>query len=737
MVNSTGKVTAMDSHSSSTSSGRMKTRIYEMDVSGTPTSSTDIFGTLTFTGEVMRKRLPSDVYEKLRRTMQKNLPLEHDIAEAVAAAMKSWALEHGATHYTHWFQPLTGSTAEKHDSFLEPDHEGGAIEMFSAAQLIQSEPDASSFPSGGIRETFEARGYTAWDPSSPAFILTTEESATLCIPTAFVSWTGEALDKKTPLLRSQEALSHQAMRILGIFGADEGVSRVLTTLGSEQEYFLVDREVYDRRPDLQACGRTLLGAAPAKGHQLDDHYFGAIPSRVLAYMSEVERRLYELGVPVKTRHNEVAPGQYEIAPTFENANVAADHQQLSMHVLSRTARHHGFACLLHEKPFAGVNGSGKHNNWAMCTDTGFNLLDPREEAHENLQFLTFLMGVIQAVNTHGDLLRAAIASAGNDHRLGANEAPPAIISVYLGEMLSDILDQVARGQRRGTKKGGSLAFGSTVLPQIPRHSGDRNRTSPFAFTGNKFEFRAVGSNQSVAWPNTVLNTIVAEALDDLATRIEKKAGKRPTPAKLEQAVRAVLKETVKEHRRVVFDGDNYSQEWHAEAEKRGLPNLRTAPEALAGFKSRKAQALFKKYDVLNARELRARAEVLYEQYNSWLDIEARTMLLMLRTQVMPAAVRYQGELAATVNGAKAAGTEGPVRTLREVSALVTELEAEIDGLDAAVGKVSGEGESRAKSVLKTLVPAMSSARKVADQLETRVPDDLWPLPRYADLMFIR
>jgi glutamine synthetase len=737
MVNSTGKVTPMDSHAPSTSSGRMKTRIYEMDVSGTPRSSTDIFGTLTFTGEVMRKRLPSDVFEKLRRTQQKNLPLDHDIAEAVASAMKSWALEHGATHYTHWFQPLTGSTAEKHDSFLEPDYNGGAIEMFSASQLIQSEPDASSFPSGGIRETFEARGYTAWDPSSPAFILTTDDSATLCIPTAFVSWTGEALDKKTPLLRSQEALSIHAMRILRLFGADDGVSRVTTTLGSEQEYFLIDREMFNRRPDLQATGRTVIGAPPAKGHQLDDHYFGAIPSRVLAYMTEVERRLYELGVPIKTRHNEVAPGQYEIAPTFESANVAADHQQLCMHVLQRTARHHGFACLLHEKPFAGVNGSGKHNNWSMCTDTGINLLDPREETHENIQFLTFLVAVIQAVNTHGDLLRAAIATAGNDHRLGANEAPPAIISVYLGEMLTDILDQVARGQRRGTKKGGNLALGSTILPQIPRHSGDRNRTSPFAFTGNKFEFRAVGSNQSVAWPNTVLNTIVAEALDDLATKIERKVGKRPTPAKLEQSVRAVLKEAVKEHRRIVFDGDNYSATWHAEAEKRGLPNLRTAPEALGGFKTRAAQALFKKYEVLNARELRARADVLYEQYNSWLDIEARTMLLMLRTQVLPAGIRYQRELAETVNASKAAGTEGPERTLREIAALVVELEAEIDGLEASLAKVSGEGEAHSRSILKTIVPAMGSARTVADRLEMCVPEDLWPLPRYAELMFIR
>jgi glutamine synthetase len=501
--------------------------------------------------------------------------------------MKEWAIEHGCTHYCHWFQPLTGATAEKHDAFLTPDEDGRALSTFSGDELIRGEPDASSFPSGGIRDTYEARGYTAWDATSPAFILRSGSGATLCIPTAFVSWTGEALDKKTPLLRSIQAVSKHAMRILKVFGTHKGVSQVITTLGSEQEYFLVARDFYYRRPDLQISGRTLVGAPSPKGHQLDDHYFGAIAERVMAFMNEVERRLYELGVPVKTRHNEVAPGQYEIAPYFENANVATDHQMLIMHTLRACAPHYGLECLLHEKPFAGVNGSGKHNNWSMSTDTGVNLLDPRDEAHTNMQFLVFMMAVVRAIDIYADLLRASISSAGNDLRLGANEAPPAIMSVFLGEMLSDILDQIDRGEAKSTKKGGQLDLGAHTLPQIPRHSGDRNRTSPFAFTGNKFEFRAIGSSSSIAWPNTVLNTIIAESLDELATRLEKETGGSGSK-KLETTVKAILRDVVQEHRRVVFDGDNYDQKWHEQAERRGLPNLRSTVDALPTLSSKKS-----------------------------------------------------------------------------------------------------------------------------------------------------
>ncbi|MHC4129515.1 MAG: glutamine synthetase III family protein, partial [Planctomycetota bacterium] len=573
-------------------------------------SLTEVFGSLTFTGDVMLKRLSEDVFRKLQRTMRQGLPLDPAIANTVAEAMKEWAIEYGCTHYCHWFQPLTGSTAEKHDAFLSPDDEGRALSKFSGDELIRGEPDASSFPSGGIRDTYEARGYTAWDATSPAFILRTGSGATLCIPTAFVSWTGEALDKKTPLLRSIQAVSKQAMRILRVFGTDKGVSQVITTLGSEQEYFLIDRDLYLARQDVQICGRTLMGAASPKGHQLDDHYFGAIAERVMAFMSEVERRLYELGVPVKTRHNEVAPGQYEIAPHFENANVATDHQMLIMHVLRTCAPHHGLECLLHEKPFAGINGSGKHNNWSMSTDTGVNLLDPRDETHTNMQFLVFLMAVVRAIDTHADLLRASISSAGNDLRLGANEAPPAIMSIFLGAMLSDILDQIERGEAKSTKKGGRLDLGAHALPQIPRHSGDRNRTSPFAFTGKKFEFRAIGSSSSIAWPNTVLNTIIAESLDDLATRLEAETGEGSSGKKLETAVKSILRDVVKQHRRVVFDGDNYDPDWHDEAERRGLPNLRSTVDALPTLSSKKAVGLFKKYGVLSERELRARVDVL-------------------------------------------------------------------------------------------------------------------------------
>ncbi len=706
---------------------------------GDATVAAEVYGELTFAGEIMRKHLPENVYRTLRLTMQHGSPLDPEIANTVAHAMKRWAIEHGATHYSHWFQPLTGSTAEKHDAFITPTGDGHAIERFSGDQLVQGEPDASSFPSGGIRETFEARGYTAWDATSPAFIYKSGDTATLCIPTAFVSWTGEALDKKTPLLRSIQAVSKQALRVLKIFGTDEGVSQVITTLGCEQEYFLIDREYWERREDLRLCGRTLLGTPAAKGHQLDDHYFGAIPERVMAFMAEVERRLYELGVPVKTRHNEVAPGQYEIAPIFENANVATDHQMLIMQILRAVAPHHDFVCLLHEKPFAGVNGSGKHNNWALSTDTGVNLLDPRDDAHTNMQFLVFLVAVIRAVDLHADLLRAAIASAANDHRLGANEAPPAIISIYLGDMLSDILEQVARGQAKSTKRGGKLNLGAHTLPQIPRHAGDRNRTSPFAFTGNKFEFRAVGSSASIAWPNTVLNTIVAESLDYMATQFERKVGKNPTPARLETAVKALLKQVVREHRRVVFDGDNYSFDWHTEAENRGLPVLRTAADALPALTARKAQALFNKYDVLSKRELQARTSVLLEQYCTIVGIEARTLVSMLKREALPAALRYQAELAGAVAASDAAGVDA-VEARADLQYLVeqiAELYRAIELVEKAEGAGHEDAARHAARIRDRLLPAMEQARAISDALEQSIPDDLWPLPRYSEMLFLR
>lgn len=701
--------------------------------------ASDYFGRLTFTGDVMMRRLPPNVAMSLNATIARGAPLDPKLANTVAAGMKEWAIEHGATHFCHWFHPLTGSTAEKHDAFLSVNADGVPLEKFSGGALIVGEPDASSFPSGGIRDTYEARGYTAWDANSPAFLLTSSEGVTtLCIPTAFVSYTGEALDTKTPLLRSIQAVAKQAMRVLKIFGADEGVERVVGTLGCEQEYFLIDRELENERLDLAVCGRTLVGAAPPKGHQLDDHYFGTIPARVLSYMSEVESRLFELGVPVKTRHNEVAPGQFEVAPTFESANVAVDHQMLLMHILRDTAGKHGFKCVLHEKPFAGVNGSGKHINWSLSTDSGVNLLDPQEETHTNMQFLVFLCAVIRAVDLHADLLRGSIASAGNDHRLGANEAPPAIMSIFLGEMLTDILDQLQAGKARKTMKGGTLDLGSNSLPLVPRHAGDRNRTSPFAFTGNKFEFRAVGSTAHVAWPNTVLNTIVAESLDWMASQIEKKAGKKPTPAKLESTVRDLLKQVIKEHRRVCFDGDGYSEDWAKEAEKRGLPNIKNASDALTVFSGRAATGLFSKYGVLSARELKARCEVLLEQYCTILEIEGRTLSTMIRTEILPAALRSQAELADVVGATQVAGVECPDSedSLRELVGMVAELRSAIDEVDAAVEGGPAAPAKRAAYLKSTMVPAMERTRAVSDQLETRIAADIWPIPTYSEMLLL-
>ena len=699
----------------------------------------DYFGCRTFTGDVMLQHLSAEVFESLQETINKGKPLDPAIANSVADAMKDWALSQGCTHYTHWFQPLTGTTAEKHDAFLEPDNSGGAIAKFSGDMLIRGEPDASSFPSGGIRDTWEARGYTAWDATSPAFILPNEEGGTLCIPTAFISWTGEALDKKAPLLRSIDIINKHAMRILDIFGSSKGVSRVNTTLGLEQEYFLVDEEFVASRPDLLICGRTLIGAAPPKGHQLDDHYFGKIPERVLAFMDDAEQQLCELGIPIKTRHNEVAPGQYEIAPTFENANVAADHQLLLMQILRVKAREHGFVCLMHEKPFAGVNGSGKHNNWSIATDAGKNLLNPGKEPQNNLQFLTFLCGVMRAVDLHADLLRASIASAGQDHRLGANEAPPAIISIYFGDMLSDVLEQIETGESRAARKGGTLDIGSSTMPKLDRHSGDRNRTSPFAFTGNKFEFRAVGSSSSVAWPNTILNTIIAESLDYIATTLETSLAGSNSPEQRDTQVRKLLQEIVKEHRKIVFDGDNYSQAWHEEAEKRGLSNLRTTADALPILTNPTSLELFERYGVLSARELTARADVCLEQYCTYVQIEARTLVQMLSIQVLPASLRYQLELSQVVTSARETSIDCSRTTgrLHDVAALVNALQEAIETVSFAEVYESEDTYLHANQVRDTLLPAMLVARTISDQLETLVAEDLWPLPSYTDMLFIR
>ncbi len=705
-----------------------------------PTRASDYFGCMTFSGDTMLKRLPSDVFAKLQRTISEGSPLDPAIANTVAVAMKDWAIEHGATHYCHWFQPLTGISAEKHDAFLSPMADGSAIEKFSGNQLIVGEPDASSFPSGGIRDTYEARGYTAWDCTSPAFLMKNPSGIiTLCIPTAFVSWTGEALDKKTPLLRSIQALSAQAMRILRLFGADKGVTHVAGTLGVEQEYFLVEREQFESRLDLALTGRTLIGASAPKGHQLDDHYFGAVPDRVLMFMAEVESRLFELGVPVKTRHNEVAPSQYEIAPTFENANIAVDHQMITMQVLRMVARKHGFECLLHEKPFAGINGSGKHNNWAIATSTGVNLLDPREETHTNMQFLVFLAAVIRAVDTHADLLRASIASAANDHRLGANEAPPAIMSIFLGDMLTDIIDQLEHGTPKKTKSGGELDLGATTLPQIPRHASDRNRTSPFAFTGNKFEFRAVGSTAAVAWPNTVLNTIIAESLDVIATELEKKAGRNPSEAKLETAVKAVLKDVIKKHRRVCFDGDGYSEAWHKEAEKRGLPNMRSTADCLGAFATKKAKDLFAKYKVLNARELAARHDVLVEHYCTVLGIESRTLVQVARTQVLPAALRAQEELATTVSATLAADVDcaETQAELKAYVAMVNELRSATKELETLSSRHHKDEVAEMRFLRDSVVPAMDRVRAACDALERVTPADTWPMPTYAEMLLLK
>jgi len=685
----------------------------------------EVFGANVFNVAVQRERLPGKVFDALQEALETGGAIDAETADAVAAEMKNWALEKGATHFTHVFQPLTGSTAEKHDSFFEPKGgEGKALAGFSGKELIQGEPDASSFPTGGVRATFEARGYTAWDPTSPAFILENPNGSLLCIPTAFASWTGEALDAKIPLLRSMDALSRSAIKALRLLGDSES-QRVFTTVGPEQEYFLIDEQYFFERPDLISTGRTLFGAKPPKGQELDDHYFGTIPERVLAFMLESELEMRKLGIPVKTRHNEVAPGQYEIAPVFENSNVGSDHQQLTMRTMENVARRYGLVCLLHEKPFAGINGSGKHNNWSMGTDTGSNLLDPGDTPADNVHFLFFCAAVIQAVDKHQGLLRASAANIGQDHRLGANEAPPAIISIFLGSELEKVFDAISTCVGDPHTPASFLDLGATVLPSLPMHGGDRNRTSPFAFTGNKFEFRALGASQSLAFPNTVLNTIVAEAIDELADKLGEKTGGGKDVA---EAVAEVVKESYLANKQIVFDGDNYDEAWHAEAEQRGLKNLKTTPEALPEMLSDQTVAAFENYSVLSKRELESRFEVAAEQYALRANIEAETTFSIAKTMLLPAALRYL----ALVREA-----DEP-QVGEELKQLVDELVAALKALGTAnADPVELEGLEGAIHARDKQLAAMTGVREAADKLEKIVADDLWPLPKYEEMLFIK
>lgn len=701
----------------------------------TPTN--DLFGRNVFSLAVMKERLPKNIFRAVKKTISEAAPLDSSVADVIAAAMKDWAIEKGATHYAHVFYPLTGLTAEKHDSFLTPDPDGsGAIAEFSGKALIQGEPDASSFPSGGIRATFEARGYTAWDVTSAAYLLENPNGTTLCIPTAFVSWTGEALDKKTPVLRSMQALNKQAQRILKLFGKTDGAF-VASTAGPEQEYFLIDRHFFFYRPDLLNAGRTLFGASAAKGQEFEDHYFGAIPERVLAFMLESERELFKLGIPVKTRHNEVAPAQYEIAPLFETANVATDHQQLVCLTLKRVAEKYGMACLLHEKPFRGVNGSGKHVNWSLGSATQGNLLDPGDTPHENAQFLVFAAAVIRAVNKFSPLLRAVVAHAGNDHRLGANEAPPAIISIFLGDQLTDVFEQIKKGSATSSREKGTLEVGVDVLPKLPRDAGDRNRTSPFAFTGNRFEFRAVGSNQSISGPLVAMNTIVADSLDYMASELEKATG--GDPAKLNSAVQNLLKSVISENERVIFNGDGYSEAWHNEAEKRGLANLRTTVDALPALMAPEVAEVFEKFKVLSKRELESRYEIYVEQYIKSIAVEAKLTVEIAKTMIFPAAIRYQNQLAQTCVNLKTLGYDYDHKTLDELTGLIKDLEDGYTELAKLTSNGHGHGASidDAKYACNKLIPAMDKVRDAADALEGVVADDLWPLPTYQEMLFIK
>ena len=693
-------------------------------VSCMPEFRMEDYGCDVFSIERMRERLPKAVFKTLYKTITEGSPLDAGIADDVANAMKQWAIENGATHYTHWFQPLTGTTAEKHDAFLEPDDTGKAISVFSGKNLIVGEPDASSFPSGGLRATFEARGYTAWDPSSPAFIKRHPNGATLCIPTAFCSYTGASLDKKTPLLKSIQVLSRSVKRLLKCFGEDNEHHLPRVTLGAEQEYFLIDKNFYFARPDIVQSGRTLFGAPPPKHQQLDDHYFGSIKHRILTFMSDVENQLWRLGIPAKTRHNEVAPAQFELAPLFEELNLACDHNMLVMEILKRKAEEHGFVCLLHEKPFAGINGSGKHNNWSVSCGPR-NLLNPGTDPHQNAIFLTVLCAVIQAVDRHADLLRVATAGAGNDHRLGANEAPPAIISIFLGEQLTDVIEQIEKGCLKSSKHGTLMKIGVDTLPSLPKDATDRNRTSPFAFTGNKFEFRAPGSSHSCAGANIILNTIVAESIDEISDELEKIPQKS-----FNEKLQLLLQKIIKEHKRIIFNGDGYTPEWKKEAARRGLPNFSSTPEALVAFISEKSKALFGKYQVYSEKEIESRYEVFMEEYAKKIKIEGELSLSLARTVILPAASAELSELAATVCRMKEAGlTAG----LEAVTATASKIGTLTDRLGACCQDL--------EDALKTgnqlpVVKAMSALRENVDMLELNIDDERWPLPKYREMLFL-
>ncbi len=693
----------------------------------------EVFGSNVFNDAIMRERLPKATYKALKKTIDDGAPLEPAVAEVVANAMKDWAIEKGATHYTHWFQPMTGITAEKHDSFISPTADGKVIMEFSGKELIKGEPDASSFPNGGLRATFEARGYTAWDCTSPAFLKEDQAGVTLCIPTAFCSYTGEALDKKTPLLRSMETLSKQALRILKVFG-NTTASKVIATVGPEQEYFLIDKDLYNKRLDLKLTGRTLFGASAPKGQELDDHYFGTIRERVAGYMKELNTELWKLGVSAKTQHNEVAPAQHELAPIFNDTNVATDHNQLVMETMKRVATRHGLACLLHEKPFAGINGSGKHNNWSMSTNDGQNLLDPGKTPHENAQFLVFLCAVIKAVDEYAELLRVSAANAGNDHRLGANEAPPAIISIFLGEQLTDILEQIEKGDATSSKSGGKLEIGVSTLPALPKDTTDRNRTSPFAFTGNKFEFRMMPSSASISGPNIVLNTIVAEILSQVADRLEKASN-------VEAEVQVLLKEIVINHKKVVFNGNNYSNEWVEEAAKRGLPNISNTADAIPALISQKSIDLFEKHGVFTEKESHSRCEILLEGYLKQINIEALTMVEMARRQILPAAIKFTNQLAVSINNVKATGVSAVISAqselLEEVSSAMASLKKNIEVLEAAIEEASKVEDiyACACAYRDKVFTQMSVLRADADKLETLVDSELWPMPTYSDILF--
>ena len=693
----------------------------------------DIFGENVFNDTVMQERLPKKVYKNLRKTIEEGKDLDLETADVIAHEMKEWAIEKGATHYTHWFLPLTGVTAEKHDSFISAPLPSGKVLMtFSGKELIKGEPDASSFPSGGLRATFEARGYTAWDCTSPAFVRQDAGGATLCIPTAFCSYTGEALDQKTPLLRSMEAINKEALRLLRLFGNTTS-KKVTPSVGAEQEYFLVDAEKFEERKDLIDTGRTLFGAMPPKGQELDDHYFGTIRQRIASFMRDVNIQLWKVGVPAKTQHNEVAPAQHELAPIYTEANIAVDQNQLTMQTLKRVACQHGLKCLLHEKPFAGVNGSGKHDNWSITTDDGINLLDPGKTPHENTQFLLVLACILKAVNKHADLLRESAADPGNDHRLGANEAPPAIISIFLGEQLEDVVEQlISTGEATHSLKGGKLETGVSTLPDLFKDATDRNRTSPFAFTGNKFEFRMVGSRDSIANPNIVLNTIVAEAFADACDILEKADD-------FDLAVHDLIKEYLTENQRIIFNGNGYSDEWVAEAERRGLPNIKSMVEAIPAITTDKAVELFERFSVFTKAELESRAEIQYEAYAKAINIEARTMIDMASKQFLPAFIKYTKTLADTVNAVKAAGVDASVQTetLKEVSALMAETKAALDNLvkTTADAAAKEEGEVQATYYHTEVVPAMDALRAPVDKLEMIVDKEAWPMPSYGDLIF--